>query len=315
MKKQLAYILTAVLIFTNITACNDDQTEIQSYPNSAGTSLESAVISNTDSTESPENSIPEEKKPDGEPTIYTAPEGVPVYTGEITKALDWLGSPISPDEITLDEESEIFCEGFQYFKEPIGVTFDGYHNPEMFGEMEFTGDMPQNNNPFKRLYVGDEICGLKLTKAVSHFTNSGGKIGFNNTINNYGGTIAEFEGTVTLEGFLFITPPNNYEPDGGRLEFDPVENKLPLLSCENGGEPMLISAADGSLYILGEFGGLHLEQDKFTYTDIEGMGIGDLAFVRATVSGFCYTNGGGRRAALENVEVLSDVIKHIDRGF
>ena len=63
MKKQLAYILTAVLILTSFTACNDDQTVIQGSSNSGianyESQTESLIKSHSNSTE---NAVPEEKK-------------------------------------------------------------------------------------------------------------------------------------------------------------------------------------------------------------------------------------------------------------
>ena len=312
--------LAVAALSLTLGGCSDKSAESADSPQSTieSSSVDLSIPDNSQDTENSEPKIPE-----GKPTIYTAPEGVPIYTSEITNTLNWRGDPISPDEITADEESEIFCEGFQYFKEPIGVTFDSYHNPEMFGEYEFIGDIPQNNNTFKRLYVGDEICGLKLTKAMSHFTNFDGEIKFDNTISTpWGlkacpGNIAEFEGTVTLEGFLFITQPNIYKPEGGDLEFYPIEEKLPLLSYENGGGPTLFCPASGifdltdKLYVLNE-SGLGLTQERYSHTNIDGMGVGDLALVRATISDLSYYNGGGAHAVLEDIEVLSEVIKHVD---
>lgn len=310
----------SVILGMSLLGCSDMNTESVENPQSTveHSSVDLSIPENSQDTESSEETENSEPKiPEGKPTIYTAPEGVPIYTSEITTAFNERGDPISPDEITADEESEIFCEGFQYFKEPIGFVFDSYHNPEMFNETGFIGDIPQNNKPFKRLYVGDEMCGLKLTKATTHFTNFDGEIKFNNTISSYSGNIAEFEGSVTLEGFLFITPPNNYEPEGGNLKFCPIEEKLPILRSVKSDdptkcyeEPWTCYVVDG-IYTQSEIGGIGFRE---TYSDIniDGIGIGDLALVRATISNFCYTNGGGRCATLEDIEVLSEVIKHVD---
>lgn len=281
--------------------------------NSSEVSEKNLTISSikSDTQSEPESSAP--RIPDGEPTIFTAPDGIPIYTGEITESLDDIRHPISVNELTLDKNSEIFCDGFQFFKEPLGVTYDTYHNPEMFDELDFLGEEPRNLNPVKRLYVGDEICGLKLTKAITHFTNQGGSVEYENRITNRSEPIVEFEGTVTLEGFLFITQPNNYEPDGGRLEFTPIEDKLPILGFDR--SPGLWAVGNGELHVLSNFSGLALTQEKYSYTDIEGMGLGDLALAKVTFSNFCYTNGGGCRATLENIEVTSDVIQHIAAGF
>ncbi len=314
MKKITTTLLTAVLL-VSLTGCKPKE-ESPDTPNSSGSS--SAINDSSDnsgnsgSSTAPE-SAPEPPKPAGEPTIFTAPDGIPIYTSEITKSFDGHRRPISVNDLTLDKNSEIFCDGFQFFKEPLGVTYDTYHHPEMFDDLDFLGEEPVNLNPVKRLYVGEEICGLKLTKAITHFTDQGGSVEYNNTITNWSEPIAEFEGTVTLEGFLFITQPNNYEPDGGRLEFTPIEDKLPILRFDQ--NPGMWAIGDGGLNVLSDFGGMALKQEKYSYTDIEGMGLGDLALAKVTISNFSYTNGGGCRATLENVEVTSDVIRHVDAGF
>lgn len=301
----LSLVLGGCSSGSNGTQSNFSSSTVQSAEDNKSSSGESVsldepLVESTPST------------PSGEPTFLTAPDGIPIYTSEITKSLDDNGRPISVNDLTLDKNSEIFCDGFQFFKEPLGVIYDTYHNPEMFDEFDFLGEEPRNLNPVKRLYVGDEICGLKLTKAITHFTNQGGSVEYNNTITNMSEPIVEFEGIVTLEGFLFITQPNNYEPDGGRLEFTPIEDKLPILGFDQ--NPMTC-AVGGELWVLSDFGGMALEQEKYSYTDIEGMGLGDLALARVTISNFSYTNGGGCRATLENVEVTSDIIKHFDAGF
>ncbi len=309
--------LSVAVLSLALGGCNgniDNESDLSSgVSRSAENSGSSAITDSSDNSgNSGSSSAPEPPKPDGEPTIFTAPDGIPIYTSEITKSFDGHRRPISVNDLALDKNSEIFCDGFQFFKEPLGVTYDTYHDPEMFDEFDFLGEEPVNLNPVKRLYVGEEICGLKLTKAITHFTNQGGSVEYNNTITNWSEPIVEFEGNVTLEGFLFITQPNNYEPDGGRLEFIPIEDKLPILGFDqNPG----MWAVDGGLYVLSDFGGLALKQEKYSYTDIEGMGLGDLALAKVTISNFSYTNGGGRRATLENVEVTSDVIRHVNAGF
>ncbi len=316
--------LSVAVLSLALGGCNgniDNESDLSSGASlSAENSGSSAITDSSDNSGNSGNSgsstapesAPEPPKPAGEPTIFTAPDGIPIYTSEITKSLDDNGRPVSVSDLTLDKNSEIFCDGFQFFKEPLGVTYDTYHDPEMFDEFDFLGEKPVNLNPVKRLYVGDEICGLKLTKAITHFTNQGGSVEYNNTITNRSEPIVEFEGTVTLEGFLFITQPNNYEPDGGRLEFTPIEDKLPILRLDQ--NPGTWAVSDG-LCVLSDFGSIALKQEKYYYTDIEGMGLGDLALAKVTISNFSYTNGGGCRATLENVEVTSDVIRHVDAGF
>jgi len=148
----------------NVTESNFSSSAIQSAENSNASSVGESVP--------PVESTPSAPVvPSGSPTIFIGLDGNPIYDSEITKLISYK-SDFNKEAavITADDEYvTVLCEGFQYFKEPGGVTYNSYDNPEMFDGLEFKGELPKNKNPWKRVNVGDEICGLKLKYAVSQF--------------------------------------------------------------------------------------------------------------------------------------------------
>ncbi len=276
--------------------------------------------------------------PSGDPTIFIGPDGNPIYDSEITKLISYKDDfNKKAAEITADDEYvTILCEGFQYFKEPGGVTYNSLDNPEKFDGLEFKGEMPENKNPWKRVNVGDEICGLKLKYAVSQFVME------NKEANDFEkrGTyynceqpaayqfakekdkeLVEFEGSITLTGLLSSDAPNYYHPDGGYMSFIPVEDKLPVMCYDkfitepntyrsvSHGTGGLGSICENIISIrIKEPQGEIKNQQKIEFAD-EELGIGDTVLARVTLSNITY-GYGYYVADFSDVEILSDVLAH-----
>lgn len=275
---------------------------------------------NSERSESdPESDMTELVIPKGKPTIFVGLDGNVIYSGDVTKMYDiYVDDTITtPDKITKDtENAKIICDGFGYFREPNGSAFDNYHSPELFSGYEFLGEIPKNNNECKRVDVGDKFCGLTLTKALVGFEVYNGEPVFQKSITAIEGSYAEFDGTVTLEGLLLVSPRSSYEPDGGQLRFYPTENKLPIINSKTDDETFFSSSVWGSddYYIFNEMGEMYLDSSEISYKDIDGMGIGDVALVRVTLDKIKYYHIN-TSARLKEIEVLSDVIEHINDGF
>ncbi len=274
--------------------------------------------------------------PSGNPTIFIGPDGNPIYDSEITKLISY-----QPDfnkkaaEITAEDECvTILCEGFQYFKEPGGMAYNSYDNPEMFDGLEYKVEMPENKNPWKRVNVGDEICGLKLKYAVSQFVME------NKAENDFEkrGTyynceqpeayqfsknkkLVEFEGSITLTGFLSSSARNIYFPDGGYMNFTPIEDKLPVMCHDEFiTEPdtyrLASPGGSGLCSICENFISINIKkpqgeiknQQEIEFSDGE-IGIGDTVLARVTLSNITYAYGY-YSADFSNVEILSDVLAH-----
>lgn len=255
----------------------------------------------------------------GTPTILTAPDGSVIYSSEIDQARDIGGEPISADALTAESDgAEVLCEGFQFFKEPLGMARDNYNSPELFSGLDYLGEMPENDNAVRRVNVGEEICGLRLKSARTNFLISpsdherNGSYYIKSSKFFEGALIAEFEGTLEIEGFITSTARNSYEPDGGALRFMPTEDKLPVVCGDFGVERgyFVTTAYDTFKYMcLNETTFVGLDEPT---CDITGLGIGDIAYARVKLGNIRYTEGGYPLAELEELELLSEVLVHVE---
>lgn len=255
----------------------------------------------------------------GEPTIFIAPDGIQIYSSEIT-AIDGT-SKTAAELIETDYGTSVLCEGFQYFTEPSGISYNNYQNPEMFDDMLYKGEPLENENKCERLDVGEKLCGLTLVNAVSEFK-----------IDNYADTpepyfydgylfgndseryVAEFEGTIKVNGFLGVTAPNDYEPKGGSLHFNPTESKLPIL----GNNPEFYEKTNyvGNEYsVYSDMSEIYCGfiQELECYTS--GIEEGDMVFVCLTLSNIKYKSSNSIIAEIENIELLSDILYHDNGNF
>lgn len=316
MKSRFLVILLAFILGIMplaLVGCNsykvedlDNSSLIISQTPSSSTDISS--YSNTETSSSSETSVP--KKPEGTPTVFIGPDGNVIYSSEITEIE---GTDKTAAEITkTDEGTNVLCEGFQYFVEPMGIAYNNYQNPEKFDGITFEGEFPQNNNTYKRINVGDTICGLKLVKAVSNFIidyyqnepyyNDGFFFGMGPKRK-----VAEFEGSITLEGFLRASSPNSYEPAGGLLQFYPAESKLPVIGKIVEPHELTIGSAYVTYSDMPEIQ-CGLLQDLECSSD--GLDIGDAAFVQITLHNIKYYDSGAANAEIEDIKLLSDILYH-----
>lgn len=264
-------------------------------------------------------------------------DGKPVYDSDVVKIINYYDTDFSKKaaEITdKDEGTYIICEGFQYFKEPAGTAYNSYEDPEMFDGYEFKGEMPENNNAWKRVNVGDEICGLKLKSAVSQFIiGYGDENDFEERGTYYNseqpdvyqyaenGKLVEFEGSITLTGFLSSSARNYYFPDGGFMDFCPVEDKLPIMCYDEfktkpntysvmGGSEAACAVGENCIMINIKQQSDVKNQQEIEFVD-DKPGIGDTVFARVTISNITYAYGY-YSADFSNVEILSGVLAHED---
>lgn len=257
-----------------------------------------------------------------EPTFIYGLDNQPVRTTDITRILDVTDTPVTIDKLTPDSEGmKVFCDGFQYFKEPISIAYNSYENPEMFDDW-YNGETPDNANGYRRINVGDEICGLTLKKATSEFIIyhdyflKVGSYFFPEYVN--GQPVAEFEGTVTLKGFLRAEPHTYYDKEGGQLSFYPCEDVLPLMGTDMGLEYYTYywgckvygneENSQDSIFTFNEIDEIAL--GGLDCHDVEGMKPGDIMFVNAVIRDPIYCDSFSIGATLESVEVLSDVLAH-----
>lgn len=318
------------------------QSNISGIINGSGDFTTSESSGNASELSSESSSSDEDGKsapsvPSGEPTIFTGPDGKPIYDSDVVKLINYYDTDFSKKaaEITAEDEgAQIICEGFQYFKEPAGTAYNSYENPEMFDGFEFKGEMPENNNAWKRVNVGDEICGLKLKSAVSQFIiGYGDENDFEERGTYYNsekpdvyqyaenGKLVEFEGSITLTGFLSSSARNYYFPDGGFMDFCPVEDKLPIMCYDEfktkpntysvmGGSEAACAVGENCIMINIKQQSDVKNQQEIEFVD-DKPGIGDTVFARVTISNITYAYGY-YSADFSKVEILSDVLAHED---
>ena len=302
---------------TMLSGCNNESVISDSIPSSSET-LSSTSSTTADILSIPDSTLPllpetvESEPQKGEPTVFVAPDGMQIYSSEIT-AID--GTSKTAAELTAtDYGTSVLCEGFQFFTSPSGISYNNYQNTEMFDDILYMGEISENKNGCERLNVGDELCGLKLVNAVSEFK-----------IDSYADTpepyfydgylfgsnskryVAEFEGSIEIKGFLGVTAPNDYEPDGGSLHFTPTESKLPIL----GDKPEFYEHTNfvGSEYsVYSDMHDIYCGFIQELQCDTVGLDSGDMAFVCLTLSNIKYKSSTSITAEIENIELLSDIL-------
>lgn len=268
----------------------------------------------------PEISAPEISEPIDEPTIFMGFGNDKIMSSDVTRvSIDKKPSEIMPEDLG----ASVYCDGFCYFKEPMGIAYDSYNDPEMFtwtGNPDktdgnsFYGKLPQNTNKWKRLYVGEEMCGLKLAKATTQFKinepGDGGKIEILTDDEN----LVEFEGRIEIEGILCVAAPN-LNNDGGWYKFYPTEDKLPIL----GGSRKTImdyhiayAHETCAVHIVNEYPEIQIDKAIGHYDEIDGIDIGDAVYARVTLGNIAYSSASTVCANMDAVEILSEPIAHVD---
>ena len=310
----MSFSVLAVCTSIALSGCNTSDRDIPDNSQSSNvfTSSTSTFAAPVSTEESHSETPTIETK--GEVTVFTGPDGIPIYTEEITSIE---GTEKTAAELTkTDYGTSVICEGFQYFTEPSGVEYNNYQNSEMFDDYLFIGETPENKKECRKVKVGEEICGLKLIDAVSEFK-----------IDDYDDTpepyyydgymfadvtqrpLAKLDGSVTIEGFLGVTSRNDYEPDGGLMFFNPTESKLPVL-----GEQSVFyersNYVGSSCITYGDMPEIQCGNIRDLSCSTAGLDIGDVAFVRITLCNIEYSSSQYMSAEIENIERLSDILEH-----
>lgn len=320
-----AFSLSLALLPLILGGCSDKSGGESSQTASSTTTESAPAVSSEPTPEAP--FAPAESKPAGEPTFLIGLDGKAVLTSEITRLEN---TDKTAETLTADNEGAVaVCEGFAYMKEPAGIAYGSYTNPELFdvANFDFLGEMPENKNEWKRVYVGEEICGLKLKSASSLFyVKDYAKRTFPERYYTtyYPATmepvVCEFEGTITIDGFLSINANSvQYPTENEIMLFTPAEDKFPVMAGN------IIDNEKGYKTDFG-FCWPFISQDfacvnenpniklgclKDVTCDMGGLGSGDLAYVRATLTNVkCGVNAYS--ATLENIELLSGILAHLE---
>ncbi len=238
----------------------------------------------------------------GEPTFLTGLDGEKILTSEITEAFGESGA-ISPEELTEENFGSAVCAGFVYAAPPSEFYRNDRDNSEVFNEADMTftdstGAEPLKN--YERLNVGDKVGSLTLTKAETSFSRdletrsftlsdgsekTGAQLGLPEIF--FAGGKAEFDGELTMKGYLCRIAADDYGVSEGELLFVPSEGAdIPVLSyCFDGGgfyhAPRVYSFS--GLVWQNEFGYMTLGNAADTSADVSSLPK-DGSFVKAEVT-------------------------------
>lgn len=255
---------------------------------------------------------------DDELTFLVGPDGKTILKSEITR-LENTDKTVE----TLTENdwgADIYCEGFAYYKLPCGFGYDSYKNPELFDGSDFLGKIPENKNEWKRVNVGDEICGLKVVSATAHFRVRGDDFFPVPERHFYDNDMGiELEGTVEAEGFLRINNPIDDNPAiSEEIWFYPSAVDLPLTPTiehyltdegfETRFEVRKLYELDGELFYAGEYDYIALGRYSDIDCDMDGLGVGEVAYARVTFGDIRCSGNQTVSGTLEKVELLSGVL-------
>ena len=314
--------LSVAIISLSLGGCSNEQNPnknlISHYSNNNYESVSQTSNSEISGDNSFENGV--SSVPAGEPTFLIGLDGKAILTSEITSLED---TDKTAETLTEDDLwAKVRCEGFAYYKEPLGLGYDNYNNPELFDGYNFLSEVPENKNEWKRVYVGDEICGLKVKSASVNFcVNDWDNYKFSERYLCADENRIEFDGTIEAEGFIEVN--NNsvqYPESNGLMWFYPSKINLPIVPTsldvdEEKGFVRKIGMIgtynhNSDFLSLGEFNEIHLGKINDASCDLNGIGTGDIAYARVTLKDI--EVDGGIVAKLENVELLSDTLAHTE---
>lgn len=221
MKKIITAILTITML-ASLTACNAENSSNDTSSRNISSDSDSSQNSDTVSSENSENteSTPVESR--GEPMFFSGLNGETIYSNEITTVIDSDFNETTIDNITPENFSQAICEGFCYLSEPCGISRTELDNPDSWAGSLNCTDIPQGilRPEYKRLNVGDTFCGLTIKKASTKFLGSGP--------NNFWICNVEFDGELTLTGYIHINHDGDYAVGEGDLQFL-IDDKCSIL--------------------------------------------------------------------------------------
>ncbi len=247
--KALSLALASLML---LTACNNAEKE-PVLDTSASTAAESTAEEIT--TEAAEKTTEETPKETAEETAEVTTEEnseSSANSGNVTDKSKFptdlyglLGDNISPDEMTAVNHfgtegswSYIECHGFAYIAEPTGINYNSIDNADIFnsGDNSFTGSPDQSNAIYKRVYAGDEICGLTVETAVTSFINEDIGLPKDCKMRYFCGCSVMFKGEKEMSGYIVILNDDEYGVGGnGDIIFIPDNNSqvLPVINYDS----------------------------------------------------------------------------------
>lgn len=232
------------------------------------------------------------------------PAGDELAPTDIKTVITKDGSECLPEDLTEGNFSAVLCEGFTYVAPPSKVSRNNIDNADVFDadDYMFTDTDGSALKNFVRLNVGDTICGLTLTKGETNFARGfedmdyvlsdgtvkkGYELGFPEIYFVY--ATAEFEGEITMNGYICRVAEDEYGVQAGEILFVPDDGEadFPVMSFQFSGDSGVYHAPqvyyDNGLTWENEFGYLRLGNAANTTADISALPE-DGSFVKARIT-------------------------------
>lgn len=320
-------IMTALLLAVSLCGCADKNSSSQeddrvvSVPSSSSAVADPVAQSSAAQSEAvssaPESAAGEssaDSSTPSEPQVVTPPTadetflvglaGDRIRAEDIATVITSDGGECSPEELTEERFSAVLCSGFAYVAEPQLTARNDRDNADVYdsANMEFTDTSSAPLKNYKRLNVGDTICGLTLREAEVNFARGSEQTVFemNDGSQKTGAELglpeiyfahcsAKFDGEIEMTGYISCSTENIYNIAVGDIIFVPCdgEGNFPVMSYRLNGDDGFFHAlqtyAVSDLTWQNEFGYLYLGNEANTSADISDIP-GDGSFIKARVS-------------------------------
>ncbi len=186
----------------------------------------------------------EESSAQGTETFLTGLDGKRILTSEITRAT---GYESGFAELSESDFTSAVCEGFVYVAEPSKESRNNKDNSDVFNsaEMSFSDMTIEPLKNFKRVNIGETVCGLTLKEAETNFARgferqtfetsdgsrkTGAELNFPEIY--FTGGSAVFEGELTMTGYICRVAADEYGVAAGDILFVPCDGEadFPVMS-------------------------------------------------------------------------------------
>lgn len=303
------------------TAADTNQDTAPNSEETGGGETSSDTPTSAETTESPEEEAPPE-------TFLIGPDGKAVSLSDIVLLTDKEGNELAKDDLTEESFGEAVCEGFCYLAEPKGLAQNAIDNKDTFVN-------PMSNGlheifydyDFKRYNVGDKFGELTVKSASVEFNSMwyDASVDSNSVWYDageeripeifYSRQRIEFEGEVTLTGYITVLDESDYFPENeGLMEFliDDKSSVLPLHNQEYSSEGLFtysysenmgVTYLDNLMYSVDEYGKICLGYIDSAAADMTGVDIGSDRYSKAEVTIYNIVMGEPKSFYAINAEI------------
>lgn len=288
------------------TSSDNGGVSSKSSVNSEHSESSSDVPDNSDSLISTEDSNPQTSEENGDPneTFLVGLAGDTILRTELSMIFTNDGTDGSAETLSEENFSAVLCDGFIYLAEPSGICRTNFDNEDVFDSesVRFTDISESSQKGYKRVSVGETICGLTLSEAQVNFargndsmeyTLGDGSIKLGSELGlpeiYFMGGSASFSGQVTLTGYISVAAENDRGLMGGDIVFVPsdCECMLPVMGYRLDPDVGIVHFqrinSHNGLVWENEYGSIFLGNAADTTADLSDIP-DDGSFVKASVT-------------------------------